>query len=326
MEFIVRYIGIIFYNHTYLSYSIIIQNMNRLEALKVFITVAETLHFRESASRLAVSPQVVTRIIGELEQELGEVLFQRSTRQVKLTDFGQQFLPKAQLLLQDADSLFDTASNPIHKQDMVGTVRIAVPQMALMQTVLQALLQVLTPYPNLRIDWRSDLELLDVIDAKIDVGIRFGKPEDSRLIVKKVGVAEDCIVASPKLLEKIGTPKDWQELQRYYPLSALLNPNTGRAWAWYLSSQYQFVPNQPKFMANNMNDELVTVLQGQTIACLPRLMCRDYLTSGELVEIFSEWERKQWSAYVYRPQRNITHPRVKLVFDTLAEILSKHLS
>lgn len=299
--------------------------MNRLEALKVFITVAETLHFRESAHRLAVSPQVVTRMITELEQTLGEVLFQRSTRQVKLTDFGEQFLPKAQILLADADNLFATTQTNLHKQDIVGTVRIAVPQMALMQTVLQQLLQDLAMYPNLRLDWRSDLGLVDIIDAKIDVGIRFGTPEDSRLIIKKVGTAEDCIVASPKLLQKIGTPKDWQDLQRNYPLSALLNPNTGRAWAWYLSNQYQFVPNNPKFMSNNMNDELISVLAGQTIGCLPRLICQPYLQAGELVEVFADWERKQWSAYVYRPQRTITHPRVKLVFDTLVDILGKNL-
>lgn len=299
--------------------------MNRFDALKVFVIVAETLHFRESASRLAVSPQVVTRIIGELEQELGEVLFQRSTRQVKLTDFGQQFLPKAQMLLIDADNLFEMAQKNVHEQDIVGTVRIAVPQMALMQTVLQQLWQALAIYPKLRLDWRSDLELLDIIDANIDVGIRFGTPEDSRLIVKKVGTAEDCIVVNPTLLQKFGVPKDWQDLQRNYPLSALLNPNTGRAWAWYLSNQYQFVPNNPKFMGNNMNDELITVLQGQTFACLPRLMCRDYLKSNELVEIFPEWERKQWSTYVYRPQRSITHPRVKLVFDKLVEILAENL-
>lgn len=159
--------------------------MNRLDALKIFCSVAETLQFRESAHRLAVSPKVITRTISELEKELGEVLFQRSTRQVKLTDFGKQFLPQAQQLLADSERLFYKESL-IADQHIAGLVRIAVPDMALMRDVLAELWDKLADYPDLMIDWRSDLGLVDVVDEQIDVGIRFGTPEDSRLIIKKL--------------------------------------------------------------------------------------------------------------------------------------------
>jgi hypothetical protein len=62
---------------------------NRLEALRVFCTAADAANFREAAVRLSVSPQVVTRAVRELEEELGEPLFHRSTRGVQLTDFGR---------------------------------------------------------------------------------------------------------------------------------------------------------------------------------------------------------------------------------------------
>ena len=299
--------------------------MNKLDALKIFCSVAETLQFRESAHRLAVSPQVITRTISELEKELGEVLFQRSTRQVKLTDFGKQFLPQAQQLLADSERLFSKESL-IVEQHIAGVVRIAVPDMGLMRDVLAELWDKLADYPDLMIDWRSDLGLVDVVDEQIDVGIRFGTPEDSRLIIKKVGTAEDCIVASPTLIEKVGKPKDWHSLQRHYPLSALINQNTGRAWNWYLSNQHQFAPTKPRFVSNSMENELIGVLKGHAFGCLPRLMCQPHLLTGELVELFPEMERKQWIAYVYRPQRTVTHPRVKLVFDMLAEILERKLA
>lgn len=299
--------------------------MNRLESLKIFCTLAETLHFKETANRLAVSPQVITRVIHELEQELGEVLFVRSTRQVKLSDFGRQFLPDAERLLADADALFANAKIPIAEQSITGVIRIAVPDMAIMQEVLKITLEKLTPYPDLMIDWRADYRLADVVDEQIDVGIRFGTPDDSRLIVKKVGTADDCIVATPALLDRIGTPKDWADLQKNYPLSAIVNPNTGRAWAWYLSNQYQFTPSKPKFLTTHLHNELTAVLAHQTIACLPRLMCREYLASGELIEIFPKIKRKQWDAYVYRPSRSVTHPRVKVAFDVLACALGEVL-
>lgn len=298
--------------------------MNKLESLKVFISLAETLHFKETANRLAVSPQVITRIINELENELGETLFQRSTRQVKLSDFGEDFLPKAMNLVNDADVLFASNKKPNHER-ISGVVRVAVPDMPLMGEVLSELLQKTHHFPELRIDWQADLGLQDVVDKKIDVGIRFGTPEDSRLIIKKVGTMDDCIVASPVLIERLGMPKTWQDLQKNYPLSALTSPNTGRAWAWYLSSDYQFTPHNPKLMSNSMNDGLIAALSGLTVGCLSRQMCRPYLQTGELVEIFPKIKRKQWTCYVYRPSQNVVHPRIKMVFDWLCEIMGEKL-
>ncbi|WP_296027251.1 LysR family transcriptional regulator [uncultured Aggregatibacter sp.] len=79
---------------------------NRFETLKVFCSMVKALQFKETSNRLAVSPLVVTRIIAELEDYLGESLFQRNTRQVRQPDFGEQFLPEAQALLTQSERLF----------------------------------------------------------------------------------------------------------------------------------------------------------------------------------------------------------------------------
>ena len=98
--------------------------MNKLNALKYFCSSAETLQFRETALRLSVSPQVVTRVIAELEQHLGEQLFTRNTRNIHLTEFGAAFLPRAQQLLADSENLFSAAKE---KDEIRGIVRITVP-------------------------------------------------------------------------------------------------------------------------------------------------------------------------------------------------------
>ena len=293
--------------------------MNKLELLRIFCSVAETLHFRETANRLAMSPQVVSRAVQSLEDMLGEALFHRSTRQVKLTDFGAEFLPQARQLIADTELLFANRKITPKQQEIVGIVRIAVPEIPLIQDILSRLLTKAADYPKLSLHWQTGLMLENVVDEQIDVGLRFGTPENNGLVVRNVDTAEDCIVAAPALLDRLGTPENWQDLQKNYPLSALLNPNTGRAYAWYLSNQYQFAPARPKFTATHMAHEITAALQAQTIACLPRFACRHHLANGGLVELFPELPRKQWAVYVYRPQRNITHPRVKLVFDWLAE-------
>ena len=79
---------------------------NRLDALRVFCVAADSRNFRDAAQRLAISPQVVTRVVKVLEDELGEPLFHRSTRGVHLSDFGQQLLPQARDAVQGLDALF----------------------------------------------------------------------------------------------------------------------------------------------------------------------------------------------------------------------------
>jgi DNA-binding transcriptional LysR family regulator len=82
---------------------------NRLEALRVFFTAADAANFREAAVRLSVSPQVVTRAVRELEEELGEPLFHRSTRGVQLTDFGRQLAQRARAAVGGVDERCSTA-------------------------------------------------------------------------------------------------------------------------------------------------------------------------------------------------------------------------
>ena len=93
--------------------------MNKLDALKFFITAAETLNFREAAVKLAISPSVVTRTIAELENQLGEPLFKRNTRSITLTSFGELFLPKAKRLLADYEQMIAEAPDGMADADIL---------------------------------------------------------------------------------------------------------------------------------------------------------------------------------------------------------------
>lgn len=292
--------------------------MDRLNALRIFCSVADTLQFRETATRLAISPQVISRIVGELEEELGESLFQRSTRQVQLTDFGRELLPQARLAVQQADEIFSKNAKA-SLQEMSGTVRVSVPDMPVVDEIAVNLMQKLTAYPDLHIDWRSSMKKSNVVDERIDIGLRFGAaPSDNSLIVKRVAGIREIIVAAPELLANFGTPQSWQDLQKL-PLAVQVDINTGRAFAWEMNDEIRFQPNQPRFTADSMGTLLHIALAAQAAACLHQSLCRPYLQSGELVEIFPETDRTLWGAFLYRPNRNITPPRIKKVFELLAE-------
>ena len=65
--------------------------LNRMEMIRIFCSAADCSNFREAATRLRISPQAVTRAIKALEEELGEILFHRNTRQVHITAFGEAY-------------------------------------------------------------------------------------------------------------------------------------------------------------------------------------------------------------------------------------------
>jgi len=171
--------------------------MNRLEALRYFCAAAETLQFRKAASRLSVSPQVVTRVMAELEAALGEPLFVRSTRQVRLTDFGTRFLPRARQFLLDGEKLFATARQK--DDEMAGVVRITVPRLPGNEALLADLLARCADYPDLVIDWRVDEARLNAVENCIDMGVRLGLGLEPQplMIVRRIAQTRDLFVAAP---------------------------------------------------------------------------------------------------------------------------------
>lgn len=298
---------------------------NRFETLKIFVSLAETLQFKETAARLAVSAPVVSRVIAELEDFLGEPLFQRNTRQVRLTDFGAEFLPQAQQLLADSERLFVPAKAR-QADEMAGVVRITVPDLPDEDSLFSELLRRLTPYPELLIDWRKAAANLNPVEHQIDLGIRIGEPADNRFIIKKVGSVREKIIAAPELVARLGEPQDWVDLQRRYPLAAVVNAATGRTQSWYLNEQYQFTPPRPVVLSNDLSTQVQSAQAARAAVLLLEWRCAAPLAGGEVVELLPDLPRKDWPVYVYRPQRVVTPLRVKIVFDVLAEILREKIS
>jgi DNA-binding transcriptional LysR family regulator len=179
---------------------------NRLEALRVFCTAAAAANFREAAARLSVSPQVVTRAVRELEEELGEPLFHRSTRGVQLTDFGRQLAERARVAVGGVDELFHQIDRRTLSRH-AGTVRVTAPHMYA-RLIPQALAPLLAAHPGLVLDLRLSEQHADVVDEQIDIGIRVGPMRDARFVARTVGKMPLHVVAAPALIERVGTPQD----------------------------------------------------------------------------------------------------------------------
>lgn len=83
--------------------------------------------FPRGSNQLAISPPVITRVINALESELGEQLFKRTTRNITLTDFSEEFLLHAKQLLAESERVFSLGKK--QQDEMAGTVRITLPKL-----------------------------------------------------------------------------------------------------------------------------------------------------------------------------------------------------
>lgn len=290
--------------------------MNKeIEWLRIFRVAAECGSFRDAAVRLGTSPQAVTRAVQRLERHYGEVLFHRSTRQVRITAFGEGLLEQVRPALERFEELWRTpGADP--QASLSGTVRITAPHSLGARAVLPAMERVAARHPGIALDVRLSDRVSNAVDEGIDVGIRVGFMRDSRFVARKAGDMRLPVVAAPRLIKKMGVPDGIAALAGL-PVTAALDSNTGRPWPWYFKAGRQWTPAAPAFVADNADVEMGAALAGIAFAQLADYMAAPYIASGKLVRVLENDEPPAWGLYVYRPQRGPVPGRVRVVFDEL---------
>ncbi len=288
---------------------------NELELLRVFRVAAESNSFRDAAVRLGTSPQGVTRAIQCLEKHYGEVLFHRSTRQIRITAFGEGLLEQVRPVLEQFEDLWRIPG--IDQQASVsGTVRVTAPHSLGSRAVLPALERVAARHPDITLDVRLSDRISNTVDEGIDIGIRVGFMRDSRFVARKAADMHLPIVAAPRLIKKTGVPSGIDALAGL-PVTAALDVNTGRPWPWHFKAGRQWTPTSPAFIADNADVEMGAALAGIAFAQLADYMAAPYIASGKLVRVLQHEEPAAWGLYVYRPQRGPVPARLRAVFDEL---------
>ncbi|WP_233836727.1 LysR family transcriptional regulator [Paraburkholderia sp. ZP32-5] len=293
--------------------------MNRFDALRIFCIAAESLNFRDAATRLGISPQVITRVVKKLEEEIGEPLFHRSTRGVRLTHFGESFALRSAQAIAGIDDIFSSSLASAH-DELSGVVRIATPGALGRRFITRGLAPLLAQHPQLIVDLRLSEILADVVDEQIDIGVRIGPVRDNRFIARSVSTASLHFVAAPALLKRIGTPANRDALLQA-PLTTLIDRNTGRPWPLMFNDGDQHIPTNPVFITDDPESECEAVAAGIGIGQLPGHLALPLLREGYVVTLLDRLNPPPSTLYVYRPHRTPVPARVRLVFDALCAIL-----
>lgn len=289
--------------------------LNRLEMMRIFCITAEASSFKEAASKLGVSPQAVTRAIKELENTLGEPLFYRNTRQMRITDFGSDLALRARDRINNIDQLFQRHDQQ-PENDMSGIVRITAPTIIGRHFLIPILARIAIRYPNINLDLRLADSITDVIEQQIDIGVRVGFLRDSGFVARAATKIGFYSVGSPELVARTGKPNNVQELLDM-PTIGLVDKTSGKRWPWYNADGHQFMPRTTAFLTDDPETEFQMVVNGVGYGQIADCIALPYIQSGKLVCILEDQRPPPWDLYVYRPQRGPVPARIRMVYDEM---------
>ncbi|EJW5838059.1 LysR family transcriptional regulator, partial [Salmonella enterica subsp. enterica serovar Kentucky] len=185
--------------------------LNMLEAMNIYVNVVEQGSFIRAAEVLELHRPAVTRAVQNLEHDLGVKLLHRTTRQVSMTDEGEEFYQRCLSLLSELDDvrrLFSSTQPP------KGRLRLDVPITLARAVIIPALGDFQNRYPDIEIVLGTSDRKIDLIAERVDCVIRLGELNDSSFVARRLGTAAMVTCAAPSYLAKHGTPHSIDELMK----------------------------------------------------------------------------------------------------------------
>ena len=293
-----------------------------LESVRVFLKVAEVLSFTRAARQLGWSKARASIRIQELEAQLGCRLLHRSTRAVRLTTDGEQFLLRARRLLSDADELATMFSS---KSSLRGRVRLDLPIQFARDVIIPRLPEFLKLHPQLELLVSTTDQRVDLVREGFDCVMRIGALDDSELVARRIGELPMVNCASPRYLEKYGTPLTAEDLARHRVVHYSLDFGADKPTFEYFDGRSARArPMQSAITVNSTDAYLAACMAGFGIIQAPRIGMLAGLSSGRLVEILPQLRSPALPVSLVRAHARRSRS-VRVVMAWLGELMAPHV-
>lgn len=286
----------------------------------MFAKVAEEGSFAAAAREMGVSVATVSRGVARLEERLGARLFNRTSRQLALTEFGGTIAEKAGEIYRQAEEA-ESAAREMSVQPR-GLVRLAVPMSFGLRWVAPLMPGFFKAYPQISIDLHLSDATVDIVAQGFDAALRIAALPDSSLVAKRLCPVSQLVVASPAYLERHGRPTHPRELVGRPCLSYAYR---ARNEVWHFvnnAGEEEAVTPVGPLRVTNADALLPTLLEGLAIAELPEFIAGEYLADGRLETILTDWHLTRGGVYFVTPSARARPAKVT----ALADYLAGHLS
>lgn len=296
--------------------------MDKIAAMRTFIRVAELQSFSQAAHNLGLAKASVSASIQALEAALSAKLFQRTTRQVRLTSEGRSFLERCKDVLSDFDEL-ETMFHP-EAQKLAGKIRVDMSTPVARELVLPRIGEFLKKYPRVEIDLSSSERRVDLIREGIDCVVRGGNTRDPALAEKPIGAIEFVNVASPAYLKAFGVPKSIEDLKSHRLILFSTVPGSPPSgFEYHDGTKYRELQIGGSITVDTADAYKAACLAGLGICQTPRISLLSELKEKCLVEILPTFKAEPMQISIVYPQKRMLARRVRVFIDWLAPILKE---
>ena len=264
--------------------------MDRLETMRVFVTVAEEQGFAPAARRLGLSPPAVTRAIAALESRVGARLLQRTTRVVRLTEAGARYFTDCKQILADIDAAEGAAAE--NQAEPRGELVVTAPLLFGRMFVAPIVLEFLARHPLVTARTLLVDHVLDLVEGGVDVAVRIAHLPDSSLTAIGVGSVRRVACASPAYLARHGIPRTPAELASH---DAIVFASSGAAQTeWQFGSARkrpaQTVALRSRFAVNNADAAIAAAVAGAGVTRVLSYQVGPQVAAGLLTIVLAEHE------------------------------------
>ena len=289
--------------------------MDTLTRIRAFIDVVEAEGFSAAARKTGRSKALLSKYVRELEDELGALLLNRTTRQFSMTEAGHTYYRTASDILKEIDNLADLVRE--NNQQLKGRLRISVPRTFVDAEVGQSLIDFAKENPDLALEIAADDRFVDLIEEGFDVAVRITKLEDSGMIARKISDFRVHLCATQEFLDRYPTLEHPTDLTR---VPFIIDTNTrsqGSVRFVDADSTVFNVAINGTLEVNSPHATLRAALAGLGIAIVPDFIGRKAIESGQLLTLFNDYLPTDRGIYAVYPHRRYLPAKVRIFVDYL---------
>jgi DNA-binding transcriptional LysR family regulator len=284
----------------------------------VLAAVTETGNFARAAEMLGLTPSGVSRAVARLETRVGVRLFNRSPREVTLTEEGRRFHTQVVPLLAGLEEAAAAAAETAAV--VSGRLRVSVDPWFARMVLAPKLQQFMARYPLLSVDLMTSNYREEMMTG-VDVAVRFGPPDSSSLIARKLLETPIVTCAAPGYLAKHGEPTTPHDLV-HHELLLFRDPQTGRAFPWEFHRRGKIIQINAagRLVMDDPSAAVAACVAGQGVFQMLAIGLEPLLSTGALVQILSRWPDERYPLYAYHPSRHLPPAKVRAFLDFVQEI------
>lgn len=289
--------------------------MDTLTRMRAFIDVVEAEGFSAAARKIGRSKALLSKYVRELEDELGALLLNRTTRQFSLTEAGHTYYQRASEIVREVDSLAEAVRES--SGDVRGRIKLSAARTFADAPIGQSLIDFARQHPDIVLDIHLDDRFVDLVEEGFDLAVRISRLENSSLIARRLGPFSVKLCASPELIAKHGKPTRPQDLAN---MPCLVDTN-GRSLAnWRFKGEGEETMSVAVSGPIEVNSPIVAraaAISGLGFAMLPDFIAAPDIASGRLVTALDDRILSGTGIFAVYPHRRYLPAKVRVFVDFL---------